>query len=172
MSGVSYALARGNRYWLLGGIGFLALNWLGDSLDGTLARVRQRQRPRYGFYVDHIIDSFGALALMGGLALSGYMHPYIAIGLLVAFLLLSIQSYLATYALGEFRLSFWSFGPTELRLLLAVGNLALLRWPMVLKGHYRLFDVGGVIGLVGMTAMLIFFTARNTHRLYVEERIQ
>jgi phosphatidylglycerophosphate synthase len=171
MAGVSYALARGNRYWLLGGIGFLALNWLGDSLDGTLARVRQRQRPRYGFYVDHIIDSFGALALMGGLALSGYMHPYIAIGLLVAFLLLSIQSYLAAYALGEFRLSFWSFGPTELRLLLAVGNLALLRWPMVLKGHYRLFDVGGIAGLVGMTAMLIFFTARNTRRLYVEERI-
>jgi phosphatidylglycerophosphate synthase len=172
MAGVSYALARGNRYWLLGGIGFLALNWLGDSLDGTLARVRQRQRPRYGFYVDHIIDSFGALALMGGLALSGYMQPYIAIGLLVAFLLLSIQSYLAAYALGEFRLSFWSFGPTELRLLLAVGNLALLRWPIVLKGHYRLFDVGGIIGLVGMTAMLIFFTARNTHRLFVEERIQ
>ena len=172
MAGVSYALARGNRYWLLVGIGFLALNWLGDSLDGTLARVRQRQRPRYGFYVDHIIDSFGALALMGGLALSGYMQPYIAIGLLVAFLLLSIQSYLAAYALGEFRLSFWSFGPTELRLLLAVGNLALLRWPMVLKGHYRLFDVGGVIGLVGMAAMLVFFTARNTHRLYVEERIR
>ena len=172
MAGVSYALARGNRYWLLGGILFLALNWLGDSLDGTLARVRQRQRPRYGFYVDHIIDSFGALALMGGLALSGYMHPYVAIGLLVAFLLLSIQSYLATYALGEFRLSFWRFGPTELRLLLAVGNLALLRWPMVLKGHYRLFDVGGVIGLAGMAAMLVFFTARNTHRLYVEERIQ
>lgn len=172
MAGVSYALARGNRYWLLGGIGFLALNWLGDSLDGTLARVRQRQRPRYGFYVDHIIDSFGALALMGGLVLSGYMQPYIAIGLLVAFLLLSIQSYLAAYALGEFRLSFWSFGPTELRLLLAVGNLALLRWPIVLKGHYRLFDVGGIIGLVGMTAMLIFFTARNTHRLFVEERIQ
>ena len=172
MAGVSYALARGNRYWLLGGIVFLALNWLGDSLDGTLARVRQRQRPRYGFYVDHIIDSFGSLALMGGLALSSYMHPYIAIGLLVAFLLLSIQSYLAAYALGEFRLSFWSFGPTELRLLLAVGNLALLRWPMVLKGHYRLFDVGGIIGLVGMTAMLIFFTARNAHRLYVEERIQ
>ena len=172
MAGVSYALARGNRYWLLGGIGFLALNWLGDSLDGTLARVRQRQRPRYGFYVDHIIDSFGALALMGGLALSGYMHPYIAIGLLVAFLLLSIQSYLAAYALGEFRLSFWSFGPTELRLLLAVGNLAVLRWPIVLKGHYRLFDVGGIIGLVGMAAMLVFFTARNTHRLYVEERIQ
>jgi phosphatidylglycerophosphate synthase len=171
MAGVSYALARFNRYWLLAGILFLALNWLGDSLDGTLARVRQKQRPRYGFYVDHILDSFGAVALMGGLALSGYMHPYVAIGLLVGFLMLSIQSYLATYALGEFRLSFWSFGPTELRLLLAVGNLALLRWPVVLRGQYRLFDIGGVVGLIGMGAVLVFFTARNIRRLYREERI-
>src|ERR1035437_9454055 len=117
-AGVCYVLALRNRYALLGVILCLALNWLGDSLDGTLARVRQRQRPRYGFYVDHMVDSFGALALMGGLALSGYMHPWIAIGLLVAFLMLSIQSYLATHALGEFRISFWRFGPTELRILL------------------------------------------------------
>lgn len=172
MAGVSYALAAWNRYWLLAGIFFLALNWLGDSLDGTLARVRQQQRPRYGFYVDHIVDSFGGLALMGGLALSGYMHPYIAISLLVAFLLLSIQSYLATYTLGEFQLSFWNFGPTELRILLSIGNLTLLYRPTVFHGHYRLFDVGGAVGLVGMAAMLIFFTVRNTRRLYIEERIR
>ena len=172
MAGASYALAARSRYWLLAGIGFLALNWLGDSLDGTLARVRQQQRPRYGFYVDHIVDSFGGLALMGGLALSGYMHPYIAIGLLIAFLLLSIQSYLATYTLGEFQLSFWNFGPTELRILLSIGNLALLFHPTVFRGHFRLFDVGGAIGLVGMAAMLIVFTVRNTRRLYVEERIR
>lgn len=172
MAGVSYALSRTNRIWLIAGIGFLAVNWFGDSLDGTLARVRQQQRPRYGFYVDHMVDSFGALFMMGGLALSGYMHPYIAIGLLLGFLLLSIQSYLATYTLGEFQLSFWNFGPTELRILLAVGNLALLRWPRVLKSHYRLFDVGGFIGLIGMTAMVLFFTARNTWRLYHEERLK
>lgn len=171
MAGVGYALAHTNKFWLLAVIGFLLLNWLGDSLDGTLARVRNRQRQRYGFYVDHMIDSFGSLALMGGLALSGYMHPLIAIGLLIAFLLLSIQSYLATYTMGEFQLSFWSFGPTELRILLAVGNLALFRWPIVLHGRYRLFDVGGTIGLAGMAAMLIFFTARNTYRLYQEERL-
>src|SRR5437899_4064138 len=171
LAGVFYALSRWNRYALLAVIGCLVLNWLGDSLDGTLARVRQHQRPRYGFYVDHMIDSFGALALMGGLALSGYMHPLIAISLLIAFLLLSIQSYLATYALGEFQLSFWSLGPTELRVLLAVGNVALLYWPMIWRGHYRLFDVGGTIGLIGMGTMLVFFTARNTYRLYVEERI-
>lgn len=172
-AGACYALAFWNRLWLLGVIVCLALNWLGDSLDGTLARVRHTLRPRYGFYVDHMVDSFGGLALMSGLALSGYMHPWIAIGLLIAFLMLSIQSYLATHTLGEFRLSFWKFGPTELRILLAVGNLALFWKPRVhfLGGQYRLFDVGGVIGLAGMTMMLVFFTVQNTIRLYREERI-
>jgi phosphatidylglycerophosphate synthase len=173
-AGVSYALARWNRYALLLVIFFLALNWLGDSLDGTLARVRNQQRPRYGFYVDHMVDSFGALFLMGGLALSGSMHPALAIALLIAFLLLSIQSYLATHTMGEFHLSFWRFGPTELRILLAIGNLALLRNPMVhLLGYgpYRLFDVGGAIGLVGMAVMLLWITATNTVRLYREERL-
>lgn len=172
MAGVSYARARFHRYWLAIGIACLALNWLGDSLDGTLARVRQRQRPRYGFYVDHMMDSFGAVCMMGGLALSGYMHPYIAVGLLILFLLLSVQSYLATYTLGEFRLSFWKFGPTELRILLIIGNLALFRWPVVMGHRYRLFDVGGAIGLLGMAAMLVFITARNTFRLYQEERLR
>jgi archaetidylinositol phosphate synthase len=172
MAGVFYALSRWNRYYLLAVIVCLAVNWLGDSLDGTLARVRQQQRPRYGFYVDHMIDSFGAVAMMGGLALSGFMHPWIAIGLLIAFLVLSIQSYLATHTLGEFRLSFWNFGPTELRLLLAVGNLALLRWPVVLHHHYRLFDIGGAIGLIGMSLMIVFFTIKNGYRLYREEPIR
>jgi archaetidylinositol phosphate synthase len=172
-AGVFYALAARNRLALLAVIACLALNWLGDSLDGTLARIRQRQRPRYGFYVDHMVDSFGALALMGGLALSGYMHPWIAIGLLIAFLMLSIQSYLATYALGEFRISFWRFGPTELRMLLAVGNLALFWKPVVhlLGERYRLFDIGGSIGLAGMGSMVVVLTLQNTVRLYREERI-
>jgi archaetidylinositol phosphate synthase len=172
-AGVCYALALRNRYALLAVIVCLTLNWLGDSLDGTLARVRQRQRPRYGFYVDHMVDSFGALALMGGLSHSGYMHPSIAIGLLVAFLMLSIQSYLATHVLGEFRISFWGFGPTELRTLLAVGNLALFWKPMVhlFGSRYRLFDIGGAIGLAGMGLMVIVFTLQNTIRLYREERI-
>jgi phosphatidylglycerophosphate synthase len=168
-----YALASRNRYALLGVTACLALNWLGDSLDGTLARVRQRLRPRYGFYVDHMVDSFGGVALMGGLACSGYMTPWIAFGLLVAFLMLSVQSYLATHALGEFRISFWRFGPTELRILLTIGNLALFWKPVVhLFGErYRLFDVGGAIGLAGMALMVVVFTLQNIIRLYREERI-
>jgi len=170
-TGVCYALAAWNPCWLLAAIVCIAANWFGDSLDGTLARVRHQQRPRYGFYLDHIIDSIGSVAMMGGLALSGYMHPLIAIGLLIMFLLLSIQSYLATYTLGEFHLSMWHFGPTELRILLAVGNLAALHWPRVIHGRYRLFDIGGAIGLVGMLLMLIVSCAKNTVRLYREERI-
>lgn len=170
-AGTFYALARFDRFALIGVIVCLGLNWFGDSLDGTLARVRQRQRPRYGFYVDHMVDTFGALTLMAGLAASGYMHPWIAIGLLLAFLMLSIQSYLATHALGEFRLSFWRFGPTELRILLAIGNVALFWKPIAhIFGHaFRLFDVGGLIGIFGMAAMLVAFALKNTIRLYRED---
>ena len=118
------------------------------------------------------VGAGGVAVQLAVLALSGYMHPWIAVGLLLAFLVLSIQSYLAAYTMGEFRLSFWSFGPTELRLLLAAGNLALLRWPRVLGGQYRLFDLGGAIGLIGMIAMLVFFTVQNGYRLYCQERIR
>lgn len=173
LAGACYALARWDRRALLLGVVFLAVNWLGDSLDGTLARHRNRQRPRYGFYVDHITDTFAALFLMGGLAVSGFVHPAIAIFMLVAFLMLSIEAYLATYTLGQFRLSYWKFGPTEIRLLLVLGNIALLRWPTatLLGRHFRLFDVGGVIAIAGMSTMLIATAIRHTAILYREERI-
>jgi phosphatidylglycerophosphate synthase len=174
LAGANYALYPWNKFALLAVIAALALNWLGDSLDGTLARYRQQQRPRYGFYVDHMVDSIGSLALMAGLALSGLMHPYLAIGLLVAFLLLSIQSYLAAHVLGEFRLSFWRCGPTELRMLLVVGNVVLFFRPVVhiLGGAYRLFDVSGLIALLGLGVTLIVWTAQNTYKLYQQERIR
>ena len=173
LAGVCYVLARRNPDALLLGIVCLALNWLGDSLDGTLARVRNRQRPRYGFYVDHVTDTIAAFFLMGGLALSGYVHPGIALGMLVAFLLLSIEAYLATYTLGRFRLSYWKFGPTEIRILLAAGNLALLKHPVikVFGKQLLLFDVGGVIAIAGMGLMLIVSASRHTIQLYHEERI-
>jgi phosphatidylglycerophosphate synthase len=151
----------------------LVANWFGDSLDGTLARVRNRQRPRYGFYVDHIVDVFGATALFAGLALSGFMTPGIALALLIAYLLVSIEIYLATYCLGTFRISFLRMGPTELRLLLVAGNLALWHDPSatILGRTYLLYDVGGVIGIVGLAAAAVICAARNTRRLYQEERL-
>jgi archaetidylinositol phosphate synthase len=173
LAGVGYALARWNRNALLLSIVFLALNWLGDSLDGTLARVRNCQRPRYGFYVDHIVDTFAAFFLMAGLALSGYIRPAIAFAMLIAFLMLSIEAYLATYTLGQFQLSYWKFGPTEIRLLLVAGSLALLRWPVakVPGTQLLLLDVGGVIGIGGMALMLIVSAIHHTATLYREEKI-
>ena len=173
-AGLSYWYARWNSagLWLV--ILFLFVNWLGDSLDGTLARVRNRQRPRYGFYVDHVVDAFGTLFLMVGLGLSGHMAHGVAIGLLVAYFMHSIEVYLATYAIGVFHLSFWKFSPTELRILLMAGNIALLcgRHSARLFGHsYRLFDVGGVIGIAGMALMLVWAVVRHTAHLYRAERL-
>ena len=172
-AGLSYWWARWNPLGLYAVILCLALNWLGDSLDGTLARVRNRQRPRYGFYVDHVVDAFGALFLLGGLALSGFMSERIALGLLISYLMLSIEVYLATYTLGTFQISFWKFSPTELRILLMIGNIALLYRPMVhlLGSTYRLFDIGGIVGIVGMTLMLVAAVVRHTVLLYRAERL-
>jgi phosphatidylglycerophosphate synthase len=173
LAGASYAAARWHPAALLLATFFLALNWLGDSLDGTLARVRNQLRPRYGFYVDHMLDSLGALALMGGLALSGYVHERVALGMLIAFLLLSIEVYLATYTIGNFHLSFWKFGPTEVRVLLAIGNVALLTHPHVhlLGSELRLFDFGGVIAIAGMAGMSVVSAVRHIRYLYRLERL-
>jgi len=170
-AGVGYALSRFNSYGLLGVILCLIFNWFGDSMDGTLARVRQQQRPRYGFYVDHMVDVFGAVAMMGGLALSGFVHWEVAAAMLVAFLLLACESYLATYTLSCFQMSQGLFGPTEIRLLLIVGNLALLhsRYATVLGHRLLLFDVGGVIASVCMVAMGMGLTVRHTAQLFREE---
>jgi archaetidylinositol phosphate synthase len=172
-AGLCYWLSRYDRRALLLVIVALVVNWFGDSLDGTLARVRNRLRPRYGFYVDHVTDAIGTAFLMGGLALSSYMSPYIALGLLISFLLLSIEVYLTTYTIGAFHLSFWSFGPTELRVLLCIGNIALFWRPVVkLAGRqYLLFDVGGAIGICGMLAMLVWASIRHTRQLYNAERL-
>jgi archaetidylinositol phosphate synthase len=171
--GFSYWYARYSTagLWLV--ILFLALNWFGDSLDGTLARVRGKQRLRYGFYVDHVLDACGSLFLFAGLALSGYMSERIAVGLLIAYFLVSIEVYLATYAVGRFHLSFAAFGPTELRLLLVAGNIALLRSPYaILAGRqYLLFDVGGAIGIAGMGVALVWSIVKHTGQLYRAERV-
>ncbi|HEX7285787.1 MAG TPA: CDP-alcohol phosphatidyltransferase family protein [Candidatus Angelobacter sp.] len=171
-AGAGYWWSARNRLGLAVVIVCLALNWLGDSLDGTLARFRNCTRPRYGFYVDHIVDAFSSLFLLGGLALSGYMSPWVALGLLIAYLLLSIEIYLVTYTLGDFKISYFKMGPTELRLLLVVGNLVLLFWKStchVLGRSYRLFSVAGTMGITGMMLILFISVAHNTWRLYRRE---
>jgi len=174
-AGACYALALWNRYWLLGAIACLAVNWLGDSLDGTLARVRRQERPRYGFYVDHMVDVVGAAALMAGLGFSGLLHWEVAMAMLVAFLLLAGESYLATYALGSFEMSQGIFGPTEIRLLLMAGTVKVLGWGAggTVAGHrWLLFDLGGTIAVAGMAALLAAVAARHTAALYRQEPLK
>jgi phosphatidylglycerophosphate synthase len=172
-AGAAYWWSRTNRFGLILVVICLALNWFGDSLDGTLARFRNCSRPRYGFYVDHVVDAFNALFLLGGLALSGHMSYQIALGLLIAYLLLSIEVYLATYALGEFKISYFKMGPTELRIVLSIGTLVLLKKSVVhlLGRSYRLFNVAGTLGISGMMLVLLISVVQHTIRLYRQEPI-
>jgi archaetidylinositol phosphate synthase len=155
--------------WLV--ILFLALDWFSDSLDRTLARVREPHRPRYGFYVGHALDTGGSVFLFAGLELWGYVSERIAVGLLLAFFLVSIEVYLATYAVGRFHLSFAAFGPTELRLLLIAGNIAVLRTPYATFASKRflLFDIGGALGIAGMGVALVWSIVKHAGQLYPAE---
>ena len=162
--GLLYA-ASGRWPWLLllANVA-LALNWLGDSLDGTLARHRRVERPRFGFYVDHLVDAFGALFLLCGLAVSGLMSPLVALGFLVAYFLLAIETYLATYAIGRFRISWGPVGGTELRILLATLNLVVLFRPRLAVGDasWLVFDVLGTGAAAGLVVLAVVSGVRGT----------
>ena len=176
LAGVSM-FAAGLCYWngspaaLVTAVGCLALNWFGDSLDGTLARVRHHERPRYGFYVDHVLDVICILFIFAGLVLGGHMSAFIGGGFLLAYYLLMIEIALATHAVGTFRISFYKFGPTELRILLAIGTLRLIGTPLVsiAGSRYLLFDVGGIVAIAGLVFTFIVSAAANTRRLYKAE---
>lgn len=168
LAGAGYALARWDVRSLWVVVIALALNWFGDSLDGTVARVRKVERPRYGFYVDHVLDIVGATLLFAGLAASGFMNPLIALALLIGYLLVTGEVFLATAVNGVFRMSFSGFGPTELRILLAIGTVALFGDPHVALGAFgrmRLFDVGGLIAIAGMALALAVNVVRNATAL-------
>jgi phosphatidylglycerophosphate synthase len=168
LAGLGFWLARWDSGWLWVVVGALGVNWFGDSLDGTLARVRRVERPRYGFYVDHVLDIVGITFLLTGLACSGFMTPVIALSLLVAYLLVSGEVFLATAVRGLFRMSFAGIGPTELRILLSIGAIALRGDPHVSLGplgRAPLFDVGGVVAIVGLLVALGWAIVQNTRAL-------
>jgi phosphatidylglycerophosphate synthase len=166
--GICYWLAPLQPWLLVAVVVLLAVNWFGDSLDGTLARVRHHERPRYGFYVDHVLDAVGIAFLFGGLVFGGFMSGQIGAGFLLAYYLLTIEIALATHAVGVFRISYWRFGPTELRILLAIGTLQLLRSSFVSVFGYRvlLFDIGGAVAIAGVLATFIASAVHNTRTLY------
>lgn len=171
-AGVAFAALQLTPMAALAFLAALAANWFGDSLDGTLARVRDQQRPRFGFYVDHVIDVAGTGLLLSGIASSGRMHPVIALATLAAYLAVSAESYLATHSLGLFRMSFLGFGPTELRILLAAGALAVMHDGRISGGPFagaQLFDVGGIIAIAGLIGVFAFNAVRHTRLLYQAE---
>jgi phosphatidylglycerophosphate synthase len=173
VAGIAYAFSGRNPLMLHLVNVCIFLNWFGDSLDGTLARYRDRLRPRYGFYVDHIIDTFGTMFLIFGLALSGYMTERVAAATLIVFLMLAINSYLTAHALGIFKISHGKLGPTEIRLVLIIGNLFLLHGAhaRIFSHRFLLFDIGGVVSIIIMGSMLIFSSLKNTYTLYNLERL-
>jgi len=179
--GLASMAGAGASFWLTGsdpvvGAGLvvvcLALNWFGDSLDGTVARVRNQQRPRYGYYVDHVIDLAGTALLFAGLAASGHMTAAVAALVVAAFFLVSAEAYLATHSRGIFKMAFLGIGPTELRLVLVAGAFALVFAPVVRPFgvfEIRLFDLGGILGAAGMVTTFIITSGTNARALYLEE---
>ncbi|HET7291036.1 MAG TPA: CDP-alcohol phosphatidyltransferase family protein [Vicinamibacteria bacterium] len=170
--GISYALAAADPRWLHAVNLCLVANWLGDSLDGTLARFRGVGRPRYGFYVDHLVDGFGASALLAGLALSGLAHPAAAVALLIAYLLLNLEIALAAHVTGVFRIARGPLGGTELRMLLGLVNLAALAWPRVsvAGGELRLFDLVAVPASLIVAALAVGAGVATARRLDALDR--
>jgi phosphatidylglycerophosphate synthase len=169
--GFLYALA-GRHSWLLLLVNVgLVLNWLGDSLDGNLARYRGFERPRFGFYVDHLVDAFGVLFVLGGLALSALMSPLVAAGFLIAYYLLAIETYLATYAIGRFKISWGPVGGTELRIVLAAVNGLVLFQPRLSLGgsSWLAFDVLGVGATVALGVLAVVAGVRGTLALALAE---
>ena len=159
-----YVLARWDTRALWIVVAALAVHWFGDSLDGTLARVRKVERPKYGFYLDHVLDIVGTTILFGGLAASTFMSPVIALSLLVAYLLVAGEVFLATTVRGVFRMSFGGVGPTELRILLAIGTIALRNDPHVnlgALGRMPLFDFSGLIAIAGLGVTLLISATQN-----------
>lgn len=168
-AGTAYALTRYSPAWLWVASVMLAVNWLGDSLDGTLARVRRTQRPKYGYYLDHVVDAFSTAVIGLGIGLSPYVNLGLALGLVVVYLAMSINVYLESSVFGVFKISYGRIGPTEVRLLLVILNtmLALAAlwevkgpWPIELVANWTL-----AIVLTGMVTLFVARFARNLYRL-------
>jgi archaetidylinositol phosphate synthase len=175
LAGFSFAAFRWTNWpAAIGVVCSLAANWFGDSLDGTVARVRGAERPRYGYYVDHAIDLAGTSMLLAGLAASALMSPVVALALLAAFLLVAAESFLAAHTVGVFSLSFLGVGPTELRIMLAAGALAAARTPSLEAAgvEVRFFDVAGVVGCAGLIVAFAASAIKNTRALYVAEPVR
>jgi phosphatidylglycerophosphate synthase len=162
-AGIAYAVSAAHVWWLWVATAALVMNWLGDSLDGTLARVRHTERPRYGYYLDHLVDAYATAVIGIGLGLSPFFSLGVALGLVVVYLALSINVYLESAVFGKFRLGYGRFGPTEARLVLILLTLAPVFLPAATT---RLLGDGALAAAaLVMLAMLVVRCARNLRDL-------
>ncbi len=161
-AGVAYALAQYSPAWLWLASVMLAVHWLGDSLDGTLARVRGAERPKYGFYLDHVMGALSVVLVGVGIGLSGYINPLLALGLVVAYLAMAVNVYLESTVFGVATVEYGRLGPTEVRLVLILVNtiLALGVRPAVRVANWTVAVV-----LAGMVLVFVWRLARNLARL-------
>jgi phosphatidylglycerophosphate synthase len=161
----AYVLSNGDAAWLWAASALLAVHWLGDSLDGTLARVRRTERPRYGYYLDHLVDAFATAAIGIGLGLSPYMLLAVGLAIVVAYLILSINTYLETQAFGVFTLGYGRLGPTEARLALIALNTSIAAGLGFEVLGLSVLDAIGLTIAAAMIAALITRAAGNLRRL-------
>jgi phosphatidylglycerophosphate synthase len=172
----AYALSNESNVWLWAASALLVVHWLGDSLDGTLARVRRSERPNYGYYLDHLVDAVATAMIGIGLGLSPHMLLATGLAIVIAYLVLSINTYLETQAFGVFSLGYGRFGPTEARLALVALNTAIalgLGLDFEVAGlGVSLLDVLGLGGAAAMLAALAVRAARNLRELALREPAQ
>ena len=161
-AGVAYALTRYKPAWFWVASLMLGTHWLGDSLDGTVARVRGTERPRYGFYLDHVMGALSVVLIGLGIGLSGYVSPLLALGLVVAYLALAVNVYLESSVFGIVKVEYGRIGPTEARLVLIVLNsiVALGARPPV-----RVVNWAFAIVLAAMVVVFVWRFVRNLSRL-------
>lgn len=153
---VGYVASNFASAWLLLAIAGYAVQWFGDSMDGSLARFRQIERPSYGYFIDHSCDGLATLLILAGIGLSPFVTLDIAMLALVGYLLLSIHAYLSARVLGEFKLSYLSAGPTELRIMLIVLTCMMmaLGYGPGAFGRVSGFDI--FVGVVGTILIILF----------------
>jgi len=165
----SYLLSNQNIHWLWLANAALVVNWYGDSLDGNLARYRKIERPRYGYYLDHLTDAYSTLAVGVGLGLSPFMLLSVGLSISIMYLVMSINVYLETHVFGQFNLGYGRFGPTEARgILMLLNTMAVLWGPLpftVLGVGATLFDVVGLAAVAGMVTLLLFRIGKNLRTL-------
>jgi archaetidylinositol phosphate synthase len=158
---ISYGLSNINPDYLwLASLGFL-INWFGDSLDGTLARYRHVERPRYGYYIDHTIDVICQVMIFLGLGLTPYISFNVACLALISYLLLSVLVYIRTYVVGEFKISYGKLGPTESRVIAVLLNILMyflgIQSIMIARLTISIYDL-----FVAMVALLLVGFFLNT----------